>query len=330
MIETALSRQALLAWLTSPHVIRPDGAVMSWHNPAHPGYAYPEIAGLMLSLLGRFAPETRPLRKRIVTHLVAGVTPNGGIARGQNAYAFDTAMVLSGVLADQADVTASTRAMAGRLYSFITAQLARRIGLDGPVQRPSHWSSSFGCHLLKTALAVTAYVERESVDMSRAAWRLLEQLVANLAPLQVEGRFRIHTNSQGTYLHSHCYATEGLLCLRARGFAGLDVAIEESAAWLASIQRPEGGVPAWHDGQDATGEMHADASAQAIRIWQLVDRDHFATAIARGLDFLSGLTAPSGGVRYSPGSEDVNTWASIFAWQAWHWVDHPADALEII
>lgn len=41
----------MLDWLAGPEVVRDDGAVVSWHNPAHPGYPYPEAAGLVLSVL---------------------------------------------------------------------------------------------------------------------------------------------------------------------------------------------------------------------------------------------------------------------------------------
>ena len=49
MVAELVVSPAYAAWLRSPDVITVDGAVMSWVNPAHPGYSYPEIAGYMLS-----------------------------------------------------------------------------------------------------------------------------------------------------------------------------------------------------------------------------------------------------------------------------------------
>ncbi len=95
--------------------------------------------------------------------------------------------------------------------------------------------------------------------------------------------------------------------------------IRGSARWLAEIQTSEGGLRAFHDGRDAFGTLHTDATAQAVRIWSLVDATAYQEQIARGLGFLAEMTTPVGGLRYEPGSDDVNTWTTIFGLQALQW-----------
>ena len=51
----------------------------------------------------------------------------------------------------------------------------------------------------------------------------------------------------------------------------------------------------------------------AARIWACTDAVKYAGAIERAHAFLATLQTPSGGLRYRPGSDDVNTWATIFA-----------------
>ena len=83
-------------------------------------------------------------------------------------------------------------------------------------------------------------------------------------------------------------------------------------------------------GHSPYGELRADATAQAIRIWSLVDRAAFDREIAAGIDFLTSLATANRGVRYSPDSADVNVWATIFAVQALDWAEQGGDALCIV
>lgn len=330
MINLPKLREGWAAWLMSARVIGSDGSVVSWYNDEHPGYAYPEIAGLMLSFLGRYRPEEDQLAERIAARLTPSLGPAGGVMRGSTEYVFDSAMVLSGLLAGRQPGDSARSPLQSRLFAFITDRLRGRTGITGSVDDPDRWSHAYGCHLLKTSLAITAYVDEMEQAEQERAWSLLDQLVSDLAPLQTGGRFRIHERSARTYLHAHCYATEGLLCLRERGVGGIDTAIEESAEWLAGVQAAEGGIRAWHDGSTPGGPMHADASAQAIRIWALVDGRRYHANIEAGLAFLHSITHELGGLRYERDSDDVNTWATIFGWQAAEWADEPGSPLEII
>jgi hypothetical protein len=309
--------ERMLDWLTSVPASRDDGSVLSWVNDAHPGYAYPEAGALLLTTLVN-ERATPALRRRIADWLVRTGDDEGTIGRDKLAYAFDTALALSAWAAERAARRdgAYTRALS-RGLAFLGACLdAHRAVVPRAVSDPDRWSNSFGSHLLRTLHGLrAARVALGDASEERRAYAL----EAALADLENAGRFRIHARSHWSYLHAHCYALEGLLALRGES-AAAERRLEEGAAWLASVQTPDGGLPAWHDGSRARGESHADATAQAVRLWTVLDRAGFAESIARGLGFLARLQTPEGGIRYRPGSGDVNTWCTCFALQAVRWL----------
>jgi hypothetical protein len=318
MTITTAPGSRLLGWLTSPSVVDNEGRVMSWSNPRHPGYAYPEIAGYMLSILALEGDATVAIRDRIARRLVGDVSRAGGVGRDGADYVFDSAMALSGLIAhESAGGELPDESAIDRLFDFVTANLAaRRAGRDLPVADAAHWSVSYGCHLLKVAIALCAYDDRRPTSTTRA---LVDQLASELTRLYADGRFRVNARSPLTYLHANCYAVEGLLVLQGRHRGAYDDLIRGSAEWLARIQSAEGGLPAFHDGLEPFGTLHTDASAQAIRIWALVDSTAYQEQIDRGMGFLAQMATPVGGLRYEPGSDDVNTWATIFGLQAVRW-----------
>jgi hypothetical protein len=309
-------------WLESADVIRPDGAVMSWVNPAKPGYAYPEIAGYMLTWLAQAGDRTASTRERICARLLQDLSPRGGVGRDGIDYVFDSAMVLNGLLAHlDAGGSLPDPQMADRLFDFIVGNLAGQSGLGGmPTATDGHWSLSYGCHLLKCAIAISAYADRRS---GRRADALVDRLLGDVLAMRDGGRFRVNAGSPITYTHAHCYAVEGMLVLQARGRSGLGAPIAEAADWLADVQLADGGVPSAHDSGGQLGPAHADCTAQAVRIWACVDPLRYSRAIERALDFLAGLCV-DGGYRYRPGSDDINTWATLFAAQATEWASNGA------
>jgi hypothetical protein len=306
-------------WLVSDRVVAPNGAVRSWWNPDHPGYAYPEIAGYLLSLLAFEGLATVPIRDRIARRLVADMSADGGVGRGGTDFVFDSAMALTGLISHEAiGGTIPGPDAVDRLFGYVTRTLLdRRAYTGGDPGDDTHWSRSYGCHLLKTSIALMAYDARMpgvTVDP------LLDRLRDDLTPLYDAGRFRTNATSEVSYLHAHCYAIEGLMAMEELDPRCGEL-IDGGAAWLAGIQDPTGGIHAWHDGKKAYGPLRSDATAQAVRIWSCVDRGAFTPAIDRALAFLASMTTPEGGLRYEPGSEDTNTWASIFGLQAIRWAD---------
>lgn len=325
----SVSRESqMLRWLVGRGVVGTDGTVLSWSNPRHPGYPYPEIAGYLLRILSEEGDLTLDLRDRIATRLVTDVSPAGGVGRGGADFVFDSAMCMSGLIAHEAagGMVPDARVI-DRLFDFITENLAAHRSFMGFADAlPDHWSVSYGCHLLKTLIALCEYNDLRPMSTTRS---LVERLVADLLLLNDGGRFRVNFLSPLTYLHANCYAVEGLLVVHGRRYADVSDLLDGCARWLAYVQQPEGGLRAFHDGKEAFGTLHTDATAQAIRIWSLVDSSGFREEIDRGLGFLADMTTPSGGLRYEPGSDDVNTWATIFGLQAvrfankggsWQWI----------
>ena len=310
-------------WLQSADVVRPDGRVLSWVNPVRPGYPYPEIAGYLLSFLAWQGTSTVATRNRIARGLAADMSARGGVGRWGIDYTFDSAMALTGLLRhEQAGGRLPDAGMADRLYGFIVRCVAARTAYVGDSDSdPSHWSVSYGSHLLKLAVALTAYEEARSLPGPSGS---VQQLVDELVPLYDGGRFRVNALSPETYMHSHCYAVEGLITLDCRGLGTFGQLIGGAADWLAQNQLEDGGVPSRHDGQVALGPAHTDCTAQALRIWSLVDRERYATQMSRAEAFLYEIEK-GGAFRYRPDSDDMNTWATMFAAQALHWAEEGGD-----
>jgi hypothetical protein len=313
------------AWLQSSTIVASDGSVLSWSNPEHPGYPYPEIAGLLLNLLAQDPGSDRELRRRIAVRLGQDTTPQGGLGRRGVRYVFDTAMALSGLIAQRrAEGELPDPNLPRRLFDFLATELLARRGASTPTSGSgAHWSTSYGCHLLKTSLAILAYREMYGDPRART---LVDQLVTDLTPLFEDGRFRIHEHEDISYLHSNCYALEGLLAIEASAPRGwLRPIIRRGALWLARNQDVSGGIRSGHNGYSPSGELRGDATAQAMRIWSLVDRNAFAAEISAASGFLDSLRVEGAGFRYSPDSEDVNTWVTIFACQAEDWAQGGGD-----
>jgi hypothetical protein len=107
-------------------------------------------------------------------------------------------------------------------------------------------------------------------------------------------------------------------------------ALSRGADWLADVQSVSGGIPAWHDGERPGGPLRSDATVQAARIWQLLSPDQYAQPIARATAFLERLQTEEGALPYEPGSDDLNTWATIFWAQLQHWRGAGVNPLSLV
>ncbi|MCA9704583.1 MAG: hypothetical protein KDK70_01900 [Myxococcales bacterium] len=326
-------RAALLRWLRSDAVVRSDGRVWSWHNPAHPGYAYPEAGGLWLSLMAResqLEPAVEPEELDRVAGWLAECERQGTVGRDGRGYLFDRGMVLAGRLAwaerHARDDDASLHDAMAALLEELEAGRATT-----PTSPDDRWSTCFGPHLLKLALPLAAWAEQDRRPDPRPA---LRSLLQRLRPSLDDGRVLGPTPAAPTYLHAHCYAAEGLWRLSTAlpaPLAGEAAALaQQAAAWLARVQRPDGGLPPWHDGTRGWGPAPADVAAQAVRLWSGLDRQRHREAIARALAFLARLHRPGGGLRYHEHSDDQNTWATLFAVQALRFAHGPADVRHLV
>ena len=86
--------------------------------------------------------------------------------------------------------------------------------------------------------------------------------------------------------------------------------------WPGAGQDPRGATPTWRGDAGGPALLAADATAQAVRRWAVLDRDRFAAPIERALGFLESLTEPSGAVRYAASNDERSSWATLFTIQA--------------
>ena len=285
----SLHAAALETFLARPELYGPDGRVLSWVATDSSAYAYDEATAIFARLhawLGRAAHAValgQVLDRRI--------RESRWLGRSGVSYAFDTALALPS-LTDPEPVVR-------RLVGWLTGRK-----VCDPVARPGWWSESWGAHIIKALVPLAALGRRE----------LAEALAADIVDTCFDGeRFRIHPESGWTYLHSHCYAVEGLLGLRLRP----DV-VSAASAWLARVQADDGSLPAWEGRY--TPERPADVVAQAVRIWCATDPDAYAEPISRAMDFLAVRQDPAtGGIVYAAGSGHLTSWVAAFALQAHRW-----------
>lgn len=322
-------RAALVRWLEREDVVDGEGRVWSWLNPEHPGYAYPEAGGLWLAVMAR-EPAADEARLDRVAAWLRACEQLGGIGRDRREYLFDHAMVVAGRLA-----WAERRGVAAASERDAIATMLEHLRNNratSPAGEGSRWSERFGAHLLKLALPLARWVELyEDAGAVRALVRLHEQL----RPRSDDGRVPSVGAEGPTYLHACCYAAEGLWRLSeaplppARRADARALAVR-TAAWLASVQRADGGLPQWHDGTHGWGPAPADVAAQAVRLWSGLGRERYGDAIERSLGFLATMTTPCGGMRYHEDSRDSNTWATLFTVQALDFADGRADVRRLV
>ena len=298
-------RARMFTWLTSAHVVGGDGAVASWVNPQHAGFAYPEAAGVWLAWAawrgrrGDVSPEVAQIRlvaARLEGELAAGI----GVGKAGHSYLFDTCVALYGLAQcaqKSATVHAGSAGIAGALDA-IADFLERGVVTQPAPADAGRWSSQWGPYLRRAAGLL------DRAGRSLGAPRAIE-LAARLA-----ARPELAGSAKGCdYVHAWCYALEGA------ALAGDLDALEAAAPQLARLQRPDGALPAWSQGG---APARADATAQAIRLWRAAQGAEQA-ATARALDWLSCQQAAGGGLRYEADSEDVTTWATCFGDQATAW-----------
>lgn len=329
--STLLSEGALQTWLFDSGLCDEAGQVLSWLNPAKPGYVYPEIMGYYASLCAVLARAQQSAewlaRGQLVGRAtVAALSTAGGLGRAGIDYTFDTGIGLMGLArVDQVAGRSDFKDAIARMRDFLVVGLGAQVVAyrDGkPLIDDTSWSLSYGASALKTSLALELAASILGDEGTRSLARSNVRDV--VAGCYREHSFRINGLRPWVYAHAHCYAVEGLLALSARGLAD-PAPIRPAAEWLAGVQNADGSISNWHGRPDAELGHQGDATSQAVRIWSAVDRPAFLANIARASAFLAALQTPAGGLRYNQASADVNSWVSMFAAQAIQWARGPAE-----
>ncbi len=317
----------IIRFLASPLVANGHGSIYSWVNPAHPGFVYPESMGLYLRLMSYLAAVRQDSHLAGHAHAVAAglqnlTPPSGGLGMEGKLYLFDTCMAVAGL-------TAYKRLLGGRvdggklasMAGFIVRMAENRLPLvDGEGRVPKterHWSTIFGAQMLKTVIALDSLATETGEDRYRALARGIADEVVD--GCLTDGTFRIGRGDTAVYCHAHCYALEGLLYLRARGYRDTTAMLRAGADRLRDWQNEDGSLFNWCEDPARERAKVGDATAQSVRLWLAVDREVYRPSIERGLGFLAALRSPEAGIYYSDGSRDVNSITSIFAAQAMEW-----------
>lgn len=319
----------MLRWLQSERVITAEGDVLSWWSPLKTGFPYAEAAGLWLSSFSaQPSYTTKSLLDRVAERLCSTVIKDLGAGKAGRVYLFDSCIVLSGLISyrekgGSIETDGAVKVLLARAAECISKRcpVIPEDGLPSP-----RWSTSFGPHLIKAAIALHRMAElRHDKDLVTLADTLVAcglEFVRGPRLLSVPGR-------DETYMHSMLYACEGLLWLVSKGRHDLLGLLFRFLDFAARVQGPDGGIPAFADDSQGWGGARADATAQAARLWLAVDPVRWQEPVRRALAFLASCQTEEGGIRYYPGSEDVNTWATLFALQAVLWLEGRANPAEI-
>jgi hypothetical protein len=284
---------------------------LSWYNPRHPGYAYPEAAGLFLSAIWTHPAIGKgdgSVADRIATWLCSAVDARGAVGRRGNAYLFDSAVALAGLLRYRAGGgQVPIDEAIGRLRGFITEHIGAGVAVrPASAVTDGRWSTQFGAHLVKCLHSLHLYA-RDNGDP------VPDELVTALVN-------RSGHQPSPIYVHPFCYEQEGHLIVAHYGLGSLFEPIEGALDWLVALQQPDGAILAFANGMDGFGEPRSDATAQAVRLWLVADRRRYREAISRALSFLATCQTPEGGIRYAPGSDDICSWSTMFTLQAVEWL----------
>jgi len=317
----------ILHWFSNSNIRNKSGAVYSWLNPKKKGYIYPEVSGYSTKFFSYlYSVEKNNKFKELAIssadYISSILSKKGSVSRSGIEYVFDTGICLSGMLSlDKTNLLKENhRKSIDTMAQFIRNSLSKKIPSfkDGkPFINNSKWSLSYGTHLIKTAISLIEYGKYSN---NPEYLYFAENVVNEIIKKTFKGnRFSINEFQDQTYLHPHCYATEGLCFLYANGYQQYSDIIQKSAQWLAEIQNDDGGIDNWYYSDNVKKEKQGDATAQSIRIWLFKDKVKYKDNINRAISFLKTLQSPEGGLYYSNNSKDINSWVSMFALQALYW-----------
>lgn len=312
-------------WLLNGPVRLPSGLLAAWVDKSGPSYPYQEATAYLISLLcllyrltgrDRFGHEAASS----MAALIRDTRGKEGCGRDGLVYLFDTVVGLRAAETFSAtfpQLAEGLAPLADRSLIELWTRSARKMfrlrkafwGGDGGALA-NRWSGTFNVHLIKAA-AQLWLIDGSAENQSR-----LSGIVETLISERYDGGlFLTHLRKQKTYLHSHCYALEGLLALQNRMPGRWDRPLNRAAQRLADLQNDQGGLPRWWPEPEPAWSA-PDVTAQAVRIWQAIDPVAFAEPIDRALGYLKTMARPDGGILFFDQADHINSWTTIFTVQA--------------
>jgi uncharacterized protein YyaL (SSP411 family) len=192
---------------------------------------------------------------------------------------------------------------------------------DNSVHPGNDFSADGGCIQIKNAIAFLKLFE---ATKNKSYQHIAEKILDQGQVFQLKnGGFRVNQKTEAVFSHGHCYATEGYLY----GWAVLKKpeyleTVKKAASYLQASQHRNGGISQ----RNQAAGWAADATAQAIRIWQSLDvisgQPIFGEPIKKALSFLKAMESPvmegnAQGIYYTKQqlgrkNKVLYTWVSMF------------------
>lgn len=323
---------SMIGWLLDSGICSKEGVVFSWLNEKKPGYPYPEISGYYIKFLSylylKFL-EKKYLDKAIkcADNVSIELSKEGSVGKDGLKYVFDSAICFSGLIAlAKIKKLSETQEIALKKsidFFYNSVKQKEVIFKNGKgIVDYERWSLSYGSLLIKNAISLIEAYEYFGDNKYKS---LAESMVRDLIAKTYKGdHFSINEKQPFVYTHCNCYATEGLFYLTSKGHREFSQLAMNSAQWLADNQNSDGSMYNWYLRNNVERDKQGDATSQATRIWLLADKHKFSKNIENATKFLKSLQHKSGGLYYNINShglrsEDINSWATIFAAQAVLW-----------
>ena len=343
--------ESAIIWLTESGIQTENGAFQAWYDCKKNDYSfsYPEITGYSISLLlhiHRHMRDEMTIKKAISAGnwLLKIQKDNGpfyskyfngscGYDYEKSLYTFDAAVCARGLLdlfkatLDEKYLQATTK-----ITDWLLKQQLPNGSFPGTSHKDeividNHWSRMSSCHHLKIILTLLDLYKLVGSEKYLISSKKLFNWGKSLS--RKNGMYALSEQCEETYTHAHNYAIEGLL--KAWDFFKDATFLESAIAgakWLAAMQNNDGSFWNFYNTKRKRIKV-SDATAQALRIWVILERNGvrlFSENIGKSLQFLSKMQCLSpnkqsnGGIFYGQQEknmiEHVNSWATFFTIQA--------------
>lgn len=334
-IHFAEDSKAHLTWLLDGPVRDADGMLHAWMDGDSRSFIYEESTAYSLTLFCfLYENKGHPIFKseavRTAQALCNHLAGKPGCGKNGRVYLFDTAVCMRALcLFRQIFPEQKIRnldPLIKNLDETAISLVKRRLAFEAgdSLNQTTHWSDHFNIHSIKALAQLLPWNDTEEFKKE-----IDDIIQAFLHDRFFDGIFYPDDQKNQAYLHPHCYALEGLLTLRKITGRSYGTVLNVSAKRLAEMQLHNGALPSyWRMNEPPTAA--SDTTAQAVRIWQILDAQKYSQPIKRGLDYLETQMAPCGGVKYSSRIKHANTWTTIFYLQATAWQFLPPDAAWMI
>ncbi len=280
--STRASLDAGLRWLGDSGLWEGGQFRWGWRSGRF-GFVYTEATayGLLLLLrLGRSGDQVVSAARS----LMSLQHPSGAFLHSpgaDDAFTFDTAICVAALaeLASRNDDTACRDAALRGARWLLTAQkptgsfharyVPSKAVFDQGTGAGTFWGDDSPIHAKVSLALLRCELLSPGEGFLPAAVQVCDWTTSLQLP---DGRIRQCASSEETFLHAHCYATEGLLATaQVSPHPHLRDAAEAGLSWLEGVQRRDGAIPAWRPGWRRPTMSASDATAQAVRLWLASD-----------------------------------------------------------